>query len=277
MAVSRHEWIVLKLGGELLEDPERMEGIARVIAHAPRAARLVVIHGGGREIDAALARAGLSKRQVDGLRITDEATLRVVIEVLAGAVNTRFVAAINAAGRAAVGLTGADASLAVVRRAEPHTGVDGAITDLGQVGYPVGGGPMPLLEHLTAVGYVPVVASIATDGQGTLYNVNADTLAAHVAGRLAAGTLVIAGATPGVLDASGRTIPALDGESRRQLIASGVANAGMVAKLRACEDALAHGAGEVMLLDGRDPSTLAALLAGGTADAPSNLATRMVA
>jgi acetylglutamate kinase len=269
--------MVLKLGGELLEDPERMEGIARAIAHAPAAARVVVIHGGGREIDAALARAGLSKRQVDGLRITDEATLGVVIEVLAGAVNTRFVAAINAAGRAAVGLTGADASLVVVRRAEPHTGVDGEVTDLGAVGYPVGGGPMPLLEHLTAAGYVPVVASIAADREGTLYNVNADTLAAHVAGRLAAGTLVIAGATPGVLDAAGRTIPALDGESRRRLIASGVASAGMVAKLRACEDALAHGAREVVLLDGRDPSTLAALLTGGSAEAPGSLTTRMVA
>ncbi len=275
--MSRHEWIVLKLGGELLEDPERMQGIARAIAATSRTARLVVIHGGGREIDAALARAGLSKRQVDGLRITDEATLGIVVEVLAGVVNTRFVAAINAAGRAAVGLTGADASLVVVRRAEPHTGVDGAVTDLGEVGYPVGGGPMPLLEHLTAAGYVPVVASIAADGQGALFNVNADTLAAHIAGRLGAGTLVIAGATPGVLDAAGRTIPALDGESRRQLIASGVASAGMVAKLRACEDALAHGAREVVLLDGRDPSALAALLAGGTAEAPGNLTTRMVA
>lgn len=275
--MSRHEWIVLKLGGELLEDPERMQGIARAIAATSRTARLVVIHGGGREIDAALARAGLSKRQVDGLRITDEATLGIVVEVLAGVVNTRFVAAINAAGRAAVGLTGADASLVVVRRAEPHTGVDGAVTDLGEVGYPVGGGPMPLLEHLTAAGYVPVVASIAADGQGALFNVNADTLAAHIAGRLGAGTLVIAGATPGVLDAAGRTIPALDGESRRQLIASGVASAGMVAKLRACEDALAHGAREVVLLDGRDPSALAALLAAGTAEAPGNLTTRMVA
>ena len=89
--MSRHEWIVLKLGGELLEDPERMQGIARAIAATSRTARLVVIHGGGREIDAALARAGLSKRQVDGLRITDEATLGVVVEVLAGVVNTRFV------------------------------------------------------------------------------------------------------------------------------------------------------------------------------------------
>lgn len=275
--MSRHEWTVLKLGGELLEDAARMQAMAGAIAAAPRAARLAIVHGGGREIDAALARAGVPKRQVDGLRVTDRATLGVVIEVLAGGVNTRFVAAINAAGRPAVGLTGADAQLALVRRADPHVGVDGAVTDLGEVGSPVGRGGLPLLEHLASAGYVPVVASIGSDEHGALYNVNADTLAAHIAGRLAAGTLVIAGATPGVLDADGRTIPALDRDARRRLIASGVANAGMVAKLRACEDALAHGAREVVLADGRDPAAIATLLAGSEAGALDNLTTRMVA
>jgi acetylglutamate kinase len=277
VAVNRPDWTVLKLGGELLEDTQRMQGIACAIAHASRETRLVVVHGGGREVDAALARAALPKRQVDGLRITDPDTLAIVIEVLAGAVNTRFVAAINAAGAAAVGLTGADARLALVKRSEPHVGSDGRVTDLGRVGHPVGRGVPPLLEHLAAAAYVPVVASIGIDEGGALYNVNADTLAAHMAGRLAARQLIIAGATAGVLDAGGRTIPALDREARRRLIASGVASAGMVAKLRACEEALALGAGEVLLVDGRDLEAIAAALTG-TTDGPSrSTTTRMVA
>ena len=278
MAVIGADWTVLKLGGELLEDEARMHGLARTVADASRRGPLTVVHGGGREIDAALARAGIQKRQVDGLRITDAATLAVVVEVLAGAVNTRFVAAVNAAGGAAVGLTGADGRLAPVRRAEPHVGVDGSVTDLGLVGQPLGGGRPALLEHLAAGGYVPVVASLGIGEDGAVYNVNADTLGADLAGRLGARRLIIAGATPGVLDAAGRTIPALDPETRRRLIASGVASAGMIAKLRACEDALAHGAHEVVLVDGRDPRAIAALIGGAeTSGSFDGISTRMVA
>src|SRR6185369_14447665 len=98
------------------------------------AAPLVVVHGGGKEIDAALATAGIEKRQVDGLRITDQPTLEIVVAVLAGAVNTRLVAALNAAGVAAVGLTGADARIGLAQRAPAHHAVDGRTVDLGRVG-----------------------------------------------------------------------------------------------------------------------------------------------
>ena len=101
--------VVLKFGGELLEDSARVAALAARIAALSRKTPLVIVHGGGREIDASLARAGIEKRQVDGLRITDEPTLEVVVGVLAGLVNTRFVAALCAAGVPAVGLTGADA------------------------------------------------------------------------------------------------------------------------------------------------------------------------
>src|SRR6185369_17979927 len=100
------------------------------------AAPLVVVHGGGKEIDAALRTAGIEKRQVDGLRITDQPTLEIVVAVLAGAVNTRFVAALNAAGVAAVGLTGADAQCGLAEIAPPHRAVDGRLVDLGRVGVP---------------------------------------------------------------------------------------------------------------------------------------------
>src|SRR5688572_19647737 len=127
-----------------------------IVALATRAA-LVVVHGGGREIDAALATAGIPKRQVDGLRVTDAATLDVVVSVLAGAINTRLVAAVRKAGGRPVGLTGADAAVATVRRAAPITSVAGPRVDLGLVGSPIDDGAPDLITDLLAGGYVPIV------------------------------------------------------------------------------------------------------------------------
>jgi acetylglutamate kinase len=268
---------VLKLGGELLEEPGRMRELAAAIARAASVVPLVVVHGGGREIDAALKRAGLEKRQVDGVRVTDAATLGVVIEVLAGAINTRFVAAINVAGGQAVGLTGADAGVALVDVATPHTGRDGAVTDLGFVGRPIGSRWPRLLLDLGADGYLPVVASIGMSVDGGLYNVNADTMAAHLAGRLAAARLVIAGATAGVLDEHGRTIAQLDRLAAGALIASGTASAGMIAKLRACQDALENGAAEVLLMDGRTGQAIEQVITAADDRLPGDSLTRMVA
>jgi acetylglutamate kinase len=270
-------WTVLKLGGELLEEPARMRELAAAVARAAAVVPLVVVHGGGREIDAALARAGIGKRQVDGVRVTDEATLGVVVEVLAGAINTRLVAAINAAGGRAVGLTGADAGVGIVEAAPPHTGVDGTVTDLGYVGRPTASGPPRLLSDLRADGYLPVVASIGMSVDGALFNVNADTMAADVAARLGAARLVIAGATPGVLDEHGRTIAQLDRTAAGALIASGTASAGMVAKLRACQDAVGNGAAEVLLMDGRRAQVLEAVLTEADSRPAGDFLTRLVA
>jgi len=132
--------IVLKLGGELLEQAEDLGRVARGIAALSTRTPLVVVHGGGKEIDAALAVAGIPKRQVDGLRVTDEPTLDVVVAVLAGAINTRLVAAVRRAGARPVGLTGADATVATVKRAAPITTVAGERVDLGLVGAPVENG-----------------------------------------------------------------------------------------------------------------------------------------
>ena len=263
---------LLKLGGELLEEPGRLAEIAAAIAGATEP--LVVVHGGGREIDAALKRAGIAKRQVEGLRVTDPATLDVVVEVLAGAVNTRLVAAIVKAGGRAVGLTGADAGLVPVEKAPAHRSVDGTMTDLERVGRPVGAGRPALAADLVAAGYVPVVASISAGPDGLLYNVNADTLAADLAARLGAARLVIAGATPGVLDENGGTIAALDLAAAATLVSSGIASAGMIAKLTACREAINGGVEEVLMVEGQQGAVLARALEGSQADLP---ATRMVA
>lgn len=258
---------VLKLGGELLEEAGAMQAIARTIASIARRVPLVVIHGGGREIDAELAKAGIPKRQVDGIRVTDEATLAVVVTVLAGTINTRFVAAIAAAGGQAVGLTGADAGVATVEAAPPMRSADGETVSLGRVGRPVNDGVPHLLHHLLAGRYVPVVASIGADKAGTLYNINADTMAGALAERLWAERLVIAGTTPGVLDQDSHTIVDLSALAERQIITSGTVNAGMLAKLQACRAALRAGVGSVLVVNGRDSSRLeSAVLRGESAD-----------
>ena len=266
--------LVLKFGGELLEERSRMDAVVAVVAQiAAAGVPLVVVHGGGKEIDAALAIAGIEKRQVEGLRITDEATLDIVVSVLAGAVNTRLVAALVAAGAPAVGLTGADGACGLSEVAPPHRTVDGRPVDLERVGIPTMASDMRLLQTLLGGRFVPVVASIGVDDDGGLLNVNADTMAGHLAGRLRARRLVIAGSTPGVLDASGRTIPLLDPTAIGQLVAGGTATAGMIAKLRACEQALAGGVDDVVIVDGRDQDALRAAASGAVPGAATRVVT----
>lgn len=254
--------VVLKLGGELLEEPGRAQAVAAAIAGLS-SDPLVVVHGGGKDIDAAMARAGISRRQVDGLRVTDEATLEVVVAVLAGTVNTRLVAGVGAAGGAAVGLTAADAGVSLVEKAAPHVTADGTRVDLGRVGIPVDDGPPQLLLDLCRHGYVPIVASIGAGRSGELYNVNADTLAAHLAAAVGATRLVIAGGTAGVLDTDGTTIPRLDLGGIDDVIAAGTATAGMIAKLSACRDAVRRGVSEVLITSGHDLAAVAALVREG--------------
>jgi acetylglutamate kinase len=248
--------LVLKFGGELLEDAAQLESVVASVARILSSrSPVVIVHGGGKEIDAGLAAAGIAKRQVDGLRFTDEATLEVVVSVL-GVVNTRFVAALNMADVAAVGLTGADGSCGLADVAPAHRASDGRVVDLGRVGVPSDRADTRLLSTLASAGFVPVVACIGLGPDGKLLNVNADTFACHVAARLGAGRLVIVGTTPGVLDENGATLKLLDGDRVERLIAGRAATAGMIAKLRACEHALAQGVGDVVIVDGRDATAL---------------------
>ncbi|MEO8679528.1 MAG: acetylglutamate kinase [Vicinamibacterales bacterium] len=254
--------VVLKLGGELIESPEKIRAMGRVVVKAAKKGRLVVVHGGGREIDAALAQMGIAKHQVDGLRVTDDATLEVVVSVLAGTINTHFVAAINAAGGKAVGLSGADAGVAPVKKAPAHKATSGHLVDLGMVGWPINAPKPALPALLSRKGYVPVIACVSAAADGRLFNVNADTLAGSLAARLKAKRLVIAGATAGVLDAKKRTLASLNSKAIAALVSSGTANAGMVAKLKACQAALKGGAKSVWIVDGRDPAQLSRALSG---------------
>jgi acetylglutamate kinase len=242
---------ILKLGGELLEDAEAMKAAAAGIAALRVSGPVAVVHGGGRAIDADLKARGKAPRFVDGLRITDADTLDTVVGVLAGRINTAFVAALNAAGVKAVGLTGADAGIGLSTIAPPLQTASGATADLGLVGVPSPTAPAQLLTDLLALGYVPVVSSVGATADGGLLNVNADVLAAHLARAIGASRLIIGGKTAGVFDAAGNTCGSLDVDAARAMVAAGTARDGMVAKLGACLDAMAGGVDEVRIVDGR--------------------------
>ncbi len=242
---------VLKLGGELLEPGQTLPTVIASIARLAARTQVIVVHGAGREIDADMQRRGVQKVAIEGLRVTDAETLESVIAVLAGTVNTRLVAALVKTGMRAVGLTGADAALGLCARVPPHRTVDGSIFDLGFVGQPLVDRMPDLIADLLARHYVPVIATLGLDTNGDLLNVNADTMAAALAGACGAERLLIAGATTGVLDSTGATLPILDEAGVKRLIESRGASAGMVAKLRACCDALHAGVKDVRILSGR--------------------------
>jgi acetylglutamate kinase len=241
---------VLKLGGELLEDAAAIHAAASAIVQLAAGGPLVVVHGGGRAIDAELRARGETPRFVDGLRVTDAAALDTVVCVLAGRNNTALVAAVGAAGGRAVGLTGADGGIGRAVPAGTFEAVSGERVDLGLVGQP-DGGDVALLHHLLGLGYIPVVASIGVAASGSLLNVNADTLAGHLAAALGARRFIIAGATAGVLDWQGATIARLTPEAIAGMTASGTAHSGMIAKLAACRHALDGGVTDISIVSGR--------------------------
>ena len=246
--------LVLKLGGELLESRPQRERIAALSASLSAQRPLLIVHGGGRAIDAELGRRQIAPKKVDGLRITDADTLDAVVAVLAGSANTDLVAALVGAGVLAVGLTGVDAGFGRARRTQAHKSTSGAIVDLGFVGDPTQADPS-LPQLLVANGYVPVVASLGyladDDAPGQVLNVNADVMACRIAAALDDCDLVIAGATAGVLDDDGKTIATLDPAGIDAVIASGTATAGMVAKLSSCRTALMAGVVSIRMIDGR--------------------------
>jgi acetylglutamate kinase len=244
---------VMKIGGELLETAADLRAVVSHIGSAA-AGPLVVVHGGGRELSAELARRGAAPALVDGIRVTDQAALDAAVSVLGGTINTRLVAALIGAGVRAVGLSGVDAGVLRSRRAPKMRSRAGSLVDLGHVGVPAPNGDAALLRTLARDGWVPVVASLGVTAEGEVLNVNADVAASHLAIVLRAERLLVLGATDGVLDASGEPLARLSHREAEALIDSGAARDGMAAKLEACVRASACGVADVRIVNGRVPS-----------------------
>ena len=245
---------VMKIGGELLETAQDLRAVVGHVRAAATPGPLVVVHGGGRELSAELARRGATPKLVDGIRVTDEAALDAAVRVLGGTINTRLVSALIGSEVRAVGLTGVDGALLRSRRAPRMRSRAGTLVDLGHVGLPAPTADAGLLRTLAREGWVPVVASLGVGDQGEVLNVNADVAASHLAIALRAERLLVLGATDGVLDGSGETLAQLSHEEAKALIDSGAARDGMAAKLESCVRANACGVRDVRILNGRAPS-----------------------
>lgn len=249
------EIVVVKLGGSLLDDPSlRGKAVEAIAGQVHSGARIVVVHGGGKNIDAALRRAGIEKKTVQGLRVTDAPTLEIVTSVLAGTVNKALVAELSAFGVPAAGLSGVDCGML---QATLHPSIDGI--DLGFVGAVQRSEPSLALT-LIGAGVVPVIASLAAGPGGTILNVNADAAASAIAVALGASRVVFLTDVEGLLAADGRVVTELDQHEAFEMLQSVAVTGGMKPKLRACVAAVAGGVPEVVIAG---PSKHAAVLAGG--------------
>lgn len=246
--------LLIKLGGTLLDAPESRLRLAREIAQAAAESnnRIVVVHGGGKQMTRFLAERGVESRFVNGLRVTTPEIIDAVLKVFAGSVNAELVAAFRAAGVRPVGLSGLDAGLVDAELLNP---------ELGQVGKPVRSDAR-LLDLLTGNFYLPVVACVAGDASGAVYNVNADQMAVACAASFAAGSLVFLTDVEGVRDKDGIICPLLTCDQAKVLIGEGIATGGMQAKLEAAIDALHKGVHQVLIAPGMLVGVVGKLLAG---------------
>ncbi|MFP6746463.1 MAG: acetylglutamate kinase [Alphaproteobacteria bacterium] len=251
---------VIKYGGHAMGDPQLAEDFARdVVLMKQVGINPVVVHGGGPQIGAMLDRLKIKSSFIDGLRVTDGATVEIVEMVLSGSINKAVVTAINGAGGVAIGISGKDGRLieaTKLRRTtrDPDSNIE-KVLDLGFVGEPVRINP-DLLRTFAQSDLIPVIAPIGVGPNGETYNINADTAAGKIASTLQAAKLVMLTDIAGVLDENGELISKMTPERAEALRRDGVIKGGMIPKLKTCLDAVADGVGAAHILDGRLPHVL---------------------
>ena len=247
--------LLIKLGGTLLDSPEsrqRLAGEIQQLAHEGH--RVVVVHGGGKQMTRFLDAQGIQSQFVGGLRVSTPEVIDALLKVVAGSVNKQLVAALRAQGASAVGLSGVDGGLVEAERLRE---------ELGAVGNPVSSRAR-LLHVLLDGGFLPVVACVGSDSQGTIYNVNADQMACICAAGVPAEQLLFLTDVDGVLDTEKKVLPSLTVAQCRELVRSGVASGGMQAKLEAACRTIEEGVTAIRIL----PGFRAGVLADALRDAP---------
>jgi acetylglutamate kinase len=259
----RDQVFVVKLGGEVLADTRALDSIAgQVSLLSSLGIRIVVVHGGGPQATALSRRLGEEPRIVAGRRVTDDGALEVAKMVYAGQLNVDLLAALRAHEAQAVGLSGVDADLITAHRRPPVQVVDDGgktlTVDFGHVGDLERVDPR-VLHTLLEARFVPVVASLAGDGDGHVFNVNADTVAESLAVALHAQKLIFLTGTPGVLrnrEDPASLIAFADPDDLAGLLASGVITGGMRPKVESCIRAATGGVERTHIIDGRAPDAL---------------------
>jgi acetylglutamate kinase len=249
--------VVVKYGGHAMGDPALAAAFARDIVLIKQAGvNPIVVHGGGPQIGSLLERLNIKSEFKGGLRVTDRETVDVVEMVLAGSVNKEIVAAINAQGGKAVGISGKDANLMRGRRIErrfrdPDSNIE-EIVDLGFVGEPSSVDPH-IVDVIIHSDLIPVIAPIGVGPDGETLNINADTFAAALATAMKAKRLLLLTDVEGVLDKNGNLIKSLTSAEAEALIEDGTISGGMIPKIEGCLDVIAEGVEAVVIINGKVP------------------------
>ena len=249
--------IVVKFGGNAMVDAALQASFARdVVLLKLVGMDPVVVHGGGPQIEQLLKQLGIRSEFVQGMRVTDAATMDVVEMVLGGAVNKDIVTLINQAGGRAVGLTGQDGAFIRARKLlMPSRDKPSELLDIGQVGEIESIDP-GVIDSLEQGGFIPVVAPIGVGADGLSYNINADLVAGKLAEVLHAEKLVLLTNTPGVLDEQGRLLTGVTPREIDAMLASGALSGGMLPKIASALEAARAGVRSVHIIDGRVPHAL---------------------
>lgn len=242
--------IVIKYGGNAMINEELKQQVMEdIILLRLVGVRIVLVHGGGPEITDTLAKIGKETVFVDGLRVTDKETADVVQMVLAGKINKSLVNLLQIKGGKAMGISGIDGNLITAKPKDPRLGYVGTITDVNVE--PI----IDLIRHH----YIPVVSTVARDEEGNVYNINADTAAAYIAGALEAECLISMTDIAGILkdkDAPSTLIPKITVSEAKNLFEDGTISGGMIPKVECCLEAIARGVKKVFIMDGRVPHSL---------------------
>ena len=244
------KYVVVKYGGNAMTDPELKKSVMNdLLLLQLVGVKVVLVHGGGPDINSTLAAMDIESKFNNGLRVTDEDTMNVVQMVLAGKVNKGLVADLISFGGRAVGLCGVDGQMIQVHKKNEELGFVGEIDHIDPT----------VIDDVISKGYIPVISSIGCDESGQVYNVNADTVAAKIAGALKAETMVAMTNIDGVLrdvNNPNSLIPRITVDEAGQLKEEGIIAGGMIPKVDCCLDAIASGAQKVFIINGEIPHAI---------------------
>ena len=242
--------LVIKYGGNAMINEELKAAVmGDIVLLSLIGVKVVLVHGGGPEISDMLNKVGKKSEFVNGLRVTDKETVDIVQMVLAGKVNKSLVNYIQNIGGNAIGLCGTDGHMIEAEMKDPALGYVGEITDIDT---------KPILDVLDK-GYIPVISTIGCDKEGNIYNINADTAAAKIAGKLQAESFISMTDIRGLLrdkDDEETVIPVVNVSEAPQLIHDGIISGGMIPKIECCIEAIRQGVGQVFIIDGRVPHSI---------------------
>ena len=242
--------ILIKYGGNAMTDDTLKKAVmGDIVLLTMIGVKVVVVHGGGPEISDMLKKTGKKSEFVDGLRVTDAETMDIVQMVLAGKVNKELVNLVQNAGGRAIGISGVDGHMIKATTLDERLGHVGEITDVN----------IEPITDLLDMGYIPIISTVGCDADGRIYNINADTAAARIAGQLGAESMLTMTDIAGLLrdkDDPDTLITRLSVSEVPQLVADGIISGGMIPKIQCCVEAIRRGVRKVFIIDGRVPHSI---------------------